>query len=63
MIEELASKAMSEYGLFLATLLFAVFVLYKRNIQLADKILVVIADNTRVLTELTEMIRGKHDNK
>lgn len=61
MIEDLTTNALSEYGLLVALLLFAVYVLYRRNVQLGDKTLAAMIDSTKILTELKQIIRGKYD--
>lgn len=63
MIESIADKALNEYGLLVAVLLFACYILYKRNVQMGDKLLDAVTKSTRVLTEIKVLIREKLNEK
>lgn len=62
-MNELIDKALSEYGLFVGFLLFSVYVLYKRNIDLSDKSVEAIKNSTKVLVEIKTLIKEKFNVK
>lgn len=61
MENDLIQMILSEYGLLVLVLLIAVYVLYKRNVELGDKAIEAILDSTKILTELKTLLRNKND--
>ena len=62
MIDELLQSAFSEYGLLVAILLISVYVLFKRVVKLTEFIMTSLQESTRVLSELTAIIKNKKND-
>ena len=56
MIEKLFDTVFSEYGAFVAFLLATNFIQWQRNVLLGNKLLDIVENNTKVITQLVEKL-------
>ena len=62
MIDKFSETVFNEYGLLVALLTGAVYILYRRNIEMTDKIMQISNDSVKILTELKALIKGKNND-
>jgi hypothetical protein len=58
----LQDKVLSEYGLLVLLLIFAVWFLWRRNEKLVETVVKALNDNTRAFVELSTKVDNKHND-